>query len=254
MPRDATAGPEPNRCCVFCKVSTTGSLLRASISCGIGSTGATDGAACAHRGSPAATKPAAADPESSSAWRRVSDVLIDMESPLQGASTRPSPGASHPEDGEGMDQCLCSPANAPRIGPGPKARPGRISLALAFWVGSRIRQKLIGSRLDGSEPLLCLLAHLADESVAIRRAQLRDRLGIDALSRCLVFVERPQRVLSRDQLLDLARGRAANALDRSIDTQASRLRRKLDLDPGEPRIIRTVWGGGYVFTPAVSQQ
>ena len=70
----------------------------------------------------------------------------------------------------------------------------------------------------------------------------------------IVFVERPQRVLSRDQLLDLARGRAANALDRSIDTQVSRLRRKLELDPGEPKIIKTVWGGGYMFTPAVSQQ
>jgi two-component system, OmpR family, response regulator len=70
----------------------------------------------------------------------------------------------------------------------------------------------------------------------------------------IVFVERPLRVLSRDQLLHLARGRAANALDRSIDTQVSRLRRKLELDPGEPKIIKTVWGGGYMFTPAVSQQ
>jgi two-component system OmpR family response regulator len=70
----------------------------------------------------------------------------------------------------------------------------------------------------------------------------------------IVFVERPQRVLSRDQLLDLARGRSANALDRSIDTQVSRLRRKLELDPSDPKIIKTVWGGGYTFTPAVSQQ
>jgi two-component system OmpR family response regulator len=61
-------------------------------------------------------------------------------------------------------------------------------------------------------------------------------------------------VLSRDQLLDVARGRSANALDRSIDTQVSRLRRKLELDPGEPKIIKTVWGGGYMFTPSVSQQ
>ncbi len=68
----------------------------------------------------------------------------------------------------------------------------------------------------------------------------------------LAFVERPQRVLSRDQLLDLARGRAANALDRSIDTQVSRLRRKLELDPSDPKIIKTVWGGGYTFTPSVS--
>jgi two-component system OmpR family response regulator len=70
----------------------------------------------------------------------------------------------------------------------------------------------------------------------------------------IVLVERPQRVLSRDQLLDLARGRAANALDRSIDTQVSRLRKKLELDPGDPRIIKTVWGGGYMFMPAVSHQ
>ena len=69
----------------------------------------------------------------------------------------------------------------------------------------------------------------------------------------IVLVERPQRVLSRDQLLDLARGRAASALDRSIDTQVSRLRRKLEQDPGDPKIIKTVWGGGYIFTPVVSR-
>jgi two-component system, OmpR family, response regulator len=70
----------------------------------------------------------------------------------------------------------------------------------------------------------------------------------------IVLVERPQRVLSRDQLLDLARGRAANALDRSIDTQVSRLRRKLEKDPSDHKIIKTVWGGGYMFTPAVTQE
>ena len=70
----------------------------------------------------------------------------------------------------------------------------------------------------------------------------------------MAFVERPQRVLSRDQLLDLARGRAANAIDRSIDTQVSRLRKKLELDPTDPKIIKTVWGGGYTFTPAVKHE
>ena len=69
----------------------------------------------------------------------------------------------------------------------------------------------------------------------------------------LALVERPQRVLSRDQLLDLARGRAAAAFDRSIDTQVSRLRKKLERDPAEPRIIKTVWGGGYMFAAAVSK-
>ncbi|MHB1101761.1 MAG: response regulator [Devosia sp.] len=70
----------------------------------------------------------------------------------------------------------------------------------------------------------------------------------------LAFIERPQRTLNRDQLLDLARGRAANAFDRSVDTQVSRLRKKIESDPSDPKIIKTVWGGGYVFTPTVRQQ
>ena len=49
----------------------------------------------------------------------------------------------------------------------------------------------------------------------------------------------------------MARGRAAVAFDRSIDTQVSRLRRKLELDAADPKLIKTIWGGGYMFTPAV---
>lgn len=70
----------------------------------------------------------------------------------------------------------------------------------------------------------------------------------------LAMVERPARVLTREMLLDLARGRAAAAFDRSIDTQISRLRKKLEINPAEPRIIQTVWGGGYRFAAAVSEQ
>jgi two-component system OmpR family response regulator len=69
----------------------------------------------------------------------------------------------------------------------------------------------------------------------------------------LVLVQRPQRVLSRETLLDLARGRTANAFDRSIDTQVSRLRKKLEADPADPKIIQTVWGGGYMFAAQVSE-
>jgi len=68
----------------------------------------------------------------------------------------------------------------------------------------------------------------------------------------MAFMERPHRVLSREQLLDLARGRAANALDRSIDTQVSRLRKKIEIDPSDPKIIKTVWGGGYTLVPTVT--
>ena len=70
----------------------------------------------------------------------------------------------------------------------------------------------------------------------------------------MAFVRRPQTVLSRDQLLDLARGRSAVLFDRSIDIQVSRLRRKLGDNPKDPRIIKTVWGGGYLFTPDVTQE
>jgi two-component system, OmpR family, response regulator len=70
----------------------------------------------------------------------------------------------------------------------------------------------------------------------------------------LALVERPQRVLSRDQLLDLARGRSPVALDRSIDTQVSRLRKKIEREPGDPKIVQTVWGGGYRFTAEVTPE
>ena len=63
------------------------------------------------------------------------------------------------------------------------------------------------------------------------------------------FVARPHRVLSRDQLLDLARGNAGDVFDRSIDTQVSRLRRKIEPDPANPMFIRTIWGDGYMFVP-----
>lgn len=69
----------------------------------------------------------------------------------------------------------------------------------------------------------------------------------------LAFVERPQRVLSRDQLLDLTRGRAAGPFDRSIDVQLSRLRRKIEEDPKQPTLIKTVRGGGYVLSAQVTR-
>lgn len=65
------------------------------------------------------------------------------------------------------------------------------------------------------------------------------------------FVEHPRRILTRDQLLDLTRGQGAFPFDRSVDIQVCRLRRKLGDDGKQPRIIRTVRGVGYIFTPSV---
>jgi two-component system, OmpR family, response regulator len=69
----------------------------------------------------------------------------------------------------------------------------------------------------------------------------------------LTFIEHPGRVLSRDQLMDLMRGNDYAAFDRSIDTQVSRLRRKVELDPASPVLIKTVRNGGYLFTPKVQR-
>ena len=65
------------------------------------------------------------------------------------------------------------------------------------------------------------------------------------------FVQHPGRVLSRDFLLETTRGREAAPFDRTIDVQVGRLRRKLEPDAAEPRIIKSVRGAGYLFVPAV---
>ena len=62
-----------------------------------------------------------------------------------------------------------------------------------------------------------------------------------------VFAERPNRVLTRDQLLDLAHNKDREPFDRSIDIRIARLRRKIEPDPGKPSVIRTVRGAGYLF-------
>lgn len=64
------------------------------------------------------------------------------------------------------------------------------------------------------------------------------------------FVERPNQVLSRDQLLTLTRNREWEPFDRSIDIRIARLRRKVEPDPERPRLIRTVRGAGYMYVPA----
>jgi len=82
----------------------------------------------------------------------------------------------------------------------------------------------------------------AGTQVALSTAEFR---LLSALTR------HPRVVLSRDQLLDLTSGRTADAFDRSIDNQVSRLRRKLERDPANPGLLKTVWGGGYVLAAEV---
>jgi len=64
-----------------------------------------------------------------------------------------------------------------------------------------------------------------------------------------VFAANPKRVLSRDRLLELAEARGSEAFDRAIDLRIMRIRRKIEPDPARPSVIRTVRGGGYLFSP-----
>ncbi len=69
-----------------------------------------------------------------------------------------------------------------------------------------------------------------------------------------IFLRHPNRVLTRDQLVDLTQGREADPLDRSIDVQVSRLRHRLGDDPRDPRLIKTVRGEGYVLSVPVARE
>lgn len=64
-----------------------------------------------------------------------------------------------------------------------------------------------------------------------------------------LFIERPNRALSRDQIMDSLKGYERDPFDRSIDVRVTRLRKKLEDDPASPVYIRTVWGQGYLFSP-----
>ncbi|MEO5378989.1 MAG: response regulator [Magnetococcus sp. DMHC-6] len=98
------------------------------------------------------------------------------------------------------------------------------------------------------------ILHFCAWTLHMARRELVDSQGmIEPLSSgefdlLLAFLHHPRKVLSREQLLDLARGRTFAGFDRSIDTQVMRLRRKIESDPKDPQLIKTVWGGGYMFT------
>ncbi|MBP0600132.1 response regulator [Herbaspirillum sp. LeCh32-8] len=94
----------------------------------------------------------------------------------------------------------------------------------------------------------------------VERRELRDREGAAVTLSSVeyrllrVLVEHPNTVLSRDKLLDLTAGADALAFDRSIDSQVSRLRKKLEPDPRHPSLLKTVWGNGYLFAAQVSAE
>lgn len=139
----------------------------------------------------------------------------------------------------GADDYVCKPfsprellarirAILRRTGTEPEERPASPSLVFEGWQLDRIRRTL----RDPQGALVELTAGEYDLLVA--------------------FAEHPQHVLTRDQLLDLTRGRVSGPFDRSIDVQVSRLRRKIEADPQQPEFIKTVRAGGYIFCASIT--
>ena len=91
-------------------------------------------------------------------------------------------------------------------------------------------------RLDGERRVL----YRNDQEVELSRAEF------DLLQ---VFVEHPNRVLSRDLIMDCLSGGDRDPFDRSIEVRVTRLRHKIEVDPSNPKLVRTIWGIGYQFTP-----
>ena len=93
-----------------------------------------------------------------------------------------------------------------------------------------------------------------------RRRELLDPKGVmvdlstGEYDLLLTFLEAPQRVLTRDQLMDAAKHRMATGFDRAIDIQVSRLRRKIDASEDGQAMIKTIRGTGYMFVPAVARE
>ncbi|MFA6922382.1 MAG: two-component system response regulator OmpR [Gallionella sp.] len=84
---------------------------------------------------------------------------------------------------------------------------------------------------------------------ALNRAGAMITLTTGEFALLKVLVTHPRHPLSRDKLMELARGRDHDPFDRAIDVQVSRLRKLIEPDPAHPRFIQTVWGHGYVFVP-----
>lgn len=101
------------------------------------------------------------------------------------------------------------------------------------------------------------LCKIGTYTLNLQSRQLQDAQGHDIPLTAMefdllqVFIERPNRVLSRDQLLNLTLHRDWDPYDRSIDIRIARLRKKLEVDADKPQLIRTVRGMGYMYVPAV---
>jgi two-component system OmpR family response regulator len=117
-----------------------------------------------------------------------------------------------------------------------------------------------GSRGGGDRPVARSRIRFSGWSLDLASRELMSPSGEDIrlttgeFELLAAFVNHANQVLSRDKLLDLSRHREAGPFDRTIDVQVGRLRRKLEDDPKNPTLIKTVRGGGYIFTPPVESE
>ncbi|HVJ25024.1 MAG TPA: two-component system response regulator OmpR [Burkholderiales bacterium] len=105
----------------------------------------------------------------------------------------------------------------------------------------------VGAPAEGTFEFGHFALNLSTRSLA--RAGKNVPLTTGEFSVLKVLVQHPRQPLSRDKLMELARGREYEVFDRSIDVQISRLRKIIEDDPAHPKHIQTVWGFGYVFVP-----
>jgi two-component system OmpR family response regulator len=121
-------------------------------------------------------------------------------------------------------------------------RPAPLPLGPAVALGEKSRLRFAQWELDTAARRLC-------------DSQGRDMpLTSGEFDLLSVFARSPGRVLSRDFLLEQTRGRSAGPFDRTIDVQVGRLRRKLEVDPEDPQIIKSVRGAGYILVPPVAME
>jgi two-component system, OmpR family, response regulator len=123
---------------------------------------------------------------------------------------------------------------------------------------ARIRAILRRARPDEQAPdNMVRSLSFAGWRLDLRRRDLHDPAGIKVsvtgaeFELLRAFCERPGKVLSRDQLIEITQNRAAGPFERSIDVLVSRIRQKTERDPAHPELILTVRAGGYLFTPEV---
>jgi DNA-binding response OmpR family regulator len=133
------------------------------------------------------------------------------------------------------------------------AKPAELRELLAR-VRSVLRRSAAGGRAPGEE-VQNRTVRLGTKWLDLDARALRDAEGNEhpltasEFSLLKAFAENPKRVLTRERLLDLAQARDAEAFDRAIDVRITRIRRKIEPDPSRPRVIKTVRGAGYVFSP-----